>query len=59
MREGGGGCEVAEGQIYSPEVNSALEVGTSNFPSSFNFLFLSHLIETPGLIAPWYVMTPL
>ena len=56
MREGGGGDEVAEGQIYSPEVNSALEVGTSNFPSSFNFLFLSHLIEAPGLIAPWYML---
>ena len=29
------------------------------YPTTINFLFLSHLIEVPGLAEPWYVMTPL
>lgn len=43
--EGGWGTD-----LFSRGGNSALEMGTSNFPTSINFLFLSYLKEVPGLV---------
>ena len=47
MGEGEGGWGT---DLFSRGGNSALEMGTSNFPTSINFLFLSYLKEVPGLV---------
>lgn len=53
---GGGGWGGWGTDLFSRGGISALEVGISNFPTSLNFLFHSHLINRSP--KPWYVKTP-